>query len=95
MPNSPWRRLFALSLELSLDGIAYMGCDVTEVLYARSIVHYLEVMIVLLLASDYGHVLRPGVYRVLNELGYGLEGIVLRERDDGYDIPMIAYLELA
>ena len=61
---------------------------------ALSIVYDFEVQIPPLPAANDGNVSGVGVYAVLHKLGYRLERIVLRQRDDGDGIPVVADAQL-
>ena len=69
-----------------------MRRDIVKVRDAFAVVDDLYVVLALLLAANDRDVLRTGVDGVLDELGDGLQRVILRERDDGDHAPMVADL---
>jgi len=86
---------FACALELALDRIADMGCNIAKISDAFAVVDDLYIGLVLRFSSDDRHVLRARVDRVFHELCDGLQGVILRKRDDGNHVPVIADLEFS
>lgn len=78
-----------------------MGGDVLEVgrafragAHTRAVVCDREEMLAALAAARNGDIARTGIDAVLDELGHRFQWVVLRERDDGDRVPVVAYAQL-
>ena len=79
-----------------------MGGDVVEVglaglvaAHALTVVAHRQILLAVLTAARDGHLARPGVNGVLDELRHRLQRVVLRQRDDGDGVPVVANAQLA
>ena len=92
----------ALRFQAPLDGVADVRRHIMKIrlavgvlAHAIAVVLHAQVMLSLLLATGDDDRFRARINTILDQLGHRLEGVALRERNDGDRIPVIADAQIA